>query len=449
MKVSRIIVLFLLFYYYNAVCGFIGGSDLIITLHNRYRNQKTFTAIQEEYLLSSKYPRLIHGMMPVRLPVGMSRETASEILAGDSRIAHVEPDRIVYCTSLPNDPFFNLQWSLYAPENDRIDIKAVEAWRFHTGSKKIVIAILDTGLNYKHPDLAQNVWTNTGEIPGNNQDDDNNGFVDDVYGWDFAYDDNDPMDGYFHGTHVAGIIGAVTNNATGIAGIMHHVSLMGVKGITDYGWGFSSDLIAGIYYAVDNGAHIINASWGGGGYLEAMIEALNYAAQHNVIFVAAAGNYRWDNDETPFYPASYPGDNIVSVGASDHQDSIAVFSHYGRHSVDLFAPGVLVLSTGLGSSYLYGTGTSMAAPHVAGSLGLLRAADPSMRYTDYIDILLENVAHKSHLEDYCVSGGRLDVHKALRCVARTFAGGYMPVDFKQKAVVLTHILNIVDRKEEE
>ncbi len=400
-------------------------------------------------MVSAKDSGLIHGMMAVRLPVGMSREAAIQILKGDSRIAHVEPDFIVYCTDLPNDPYFSLQWSLYNPGYNRADIKAVEAWRLHTGNKKVIIAILDTGINYKHPDLARNIWTNPDEVPGNDKDDDNNGFIDDVHGWDFAYDTKDPADRNFHGTHVAGIIGAVTNNKTGIAGIMHHVSLMAVKGIKDQGWGYTSDLIAGIYYAVDNGAKIINASWGGGGYLDAMIEALDYAKQHEVIFVAAAGNFRRNNDENPFYPASYPGENIVSVGATNNRDSIAVFSHYGRFTVDLFAPGQSIISTALGRSYRYGTGTSMAAPHVAGTLGLLHAADPSMHYREYIDILLNNVERKPYMEGNCVTGGRLDAYKALRQVAGSYAGGYAPVDFKKKVVLITQILDLLEHEEGE
>ncbi len=447
--ISFLPVIILLFFFVINGYGFNGSADLIITLKDRYQNDRSFEGIREDYLLSPKYSKLIHGIMPVRLPVSMSMETAVVLLRSDNRIAHVEPDYIVHTTELPNDPFFRLQWSLHNSGNTRADIKAVEAWRLHRGNRKIIIAILDTGINYKHPDLAQNMWTNSGEIPGNNTDDDENGFVDDIHGWDFAYDTNDPDDRNFHGTHVAGIIGAVTNNSFGIAGIMHHVSLMAVKGIQDMGKGFASDLIAGIYYAVDNGAHIINASWGGGGYLEAMIDALEYAREHNVIFVGAAGNMWRNNDEMPFYPASYSGANIISVGASTSLDSIALFSHYGRYSVDLFAPGVSILSIGLGQSLRYGTGTSMAAPHVAGSLGLLLAADPSLHFSRYIDILLNAVEKKPHMTDYCVSGGRLDIYKALRQVVPLFAGGFAPVDLKKKVIVVTQILELLENNQEE
>ncbi len=175
------------------IYSFNNTPDLILTLRDIYQNEKSYNSIKEEYLLSSRYPKLIHGVMPVRLPVGMSREVAVELLSSDSRIASVETDYIVHTTGLPNDPYFNLQWSLYNPGKNRADIKALEAWRLHKGSKKIVIAILDTGIDYTHPDLARNIWRNPGEVPGNDNDDDDNGFVDDEYGWDFAYDDSGPL----------------------------------------------------------------------------------------------------------------------------------------------------------------------------------------------------------------------------------------------------------------
>jgi subtilisin family serine protease len=443
--------LLFVFAFFPCIAGiglaFTGGADCIITLKEPYHDSATFRTLQEEYALSAKFPAHVHGMMSVRLPPGMSYDVAQEILSNDSRVAFIEPDYVVHTTDMPNDPLFRKQWSLYNPDNTRADIKAPEAWRLHTGSRKIIIAILDTGLNYKHPDLIDNLWVNTREIPGNNADDDHNGFVDDVYGWDFAYHTNDPMDRYFHGTHVAGIIGAVTNNDMGMAGIMHHVSLMGVKGISDGGWGFSSDLIAGIYYAVDNGARVINASWGGGGYLEAMAEALEYAKKHNVIVVASAGNYHGNNDETPFYPASYPGDNIIAVGASTPQDSMAYFSHYGKTTVDLFAPGVDNISTALGDTYRYGTGTSMASPHVSGVVGLLFSISPTLRYDRAIEVVLNTVEQKPYMEHSCVSGGRLDAFGALQAVSSGVAGGQVPDGLIHKIAVVMQLLEHFNPKE--
>ncbi len=414
--------------------GFKGSADVILTIKNAYRTQKEFHSIIKDNLLSPKYPEIIHGMMPVRFQAGISKDVAIQLLQSDNRIEYIETDFIVYLSEIPNDPYFDRQWSLYNPDNNRADIKALEAWNLHTGIKDVIVTILDTGLNYKHPDLIPNIWINADEIPDNSKDDDHNGFIDDIYGWNFAEDNNDPMDRNFHGTHVAGIIGAYANNSIGIAGIMHHVSIMGVKGIFDWGWGFTSDLIAGIYYAVDNGADIINASWGGGGFQHAMEEALAYAGENNVIFVAAAGNYKWDNDENPFYPASYPGPNIISVGASTQQDSVAWFSHYGKNSVDLFAPGTGIFSTALGTDYRYGTGTSMSAPHVVGTIGLLISADPYMSYKKYIDILLGAVEPKENMKGLCVTGGRLDAYKALKKIQPS-------MDMRKKMAVIYNLLN--------
>jgi subtilisin family serine protease len=423
--------------------AFTGGADFIITVKEQYRLPVQYTSLVRNYHLETKFPEPVQGMMPVRIRPGMSSEVAADALRSDTRIAFVEPDyRVRCCGRLPDDPLFPLQWSLYNAQNRGADIQAAEAWLLGTGSADVIIAILDTGIDFRHPDLSANIWTNRAEIPGNGIDDDRNGFVDDVYGWDFANGDNYPMDGNFHGTHVAGIIGASTGNGAGIAGIMHRVSLMAVKGIYDEGWGFSSDLIAGIYYAVDNGARIINASWGGGGYLEAMKDALIYARSHNVIFVAAAGNRYTDNDITPFYPASYPGDNIVSVGASAANDSMAVFSHYGRLSVDLFAPGMAVLSTALGNGYRYGTGTSMAAPHVTGVLGLLLAADSRQSYSRYIETILSSVSEKPQYRGRCVSGGSLDAFAALKRIIPSYSGRYAPLELKKKVLVLSRALTL-------
>jgi subtilisin family serine protease len=420
--------------------SFTGIADLIITVKEPYRNQETFASLQKEYSIHAKFGEFVHGVMPVRISPGVSRDITVTLLESDQRVAFVEPDFLVQAQELPDDPLFDRQWALYNPGRDRVDIRAPEAWEIQTGSGKIILAVIDTGIDYLHPDLAKNMWKNSKELPRNGIDDDRNGFTDDVYGWDFAYDDNDPMDRHFHGTLVAGIAGAVTGNSRGIAGTMHEVSLMAVKGLSDRGFGYTSDLVAAIYYAVDNGARVINASWGGGGFLRAMEEALAYAARHNVIFVAAAGNYRRNNDETPFYPASYEGDNIVSVGASDQRDSIAGFSHYGKKSVDLFAPGVHILSTALNGHYVYQSGTSLAAPYVAGCLGLLVSGSPEVPYKAYIKVLVESVIPRPWMKDRCVSGGRLDAHSMLLQRRSMFKTVEASRSLRSVLYVLTRIL---------
>ena len=397
----------------SCAMAFTGQSDVIITLREDFRDPQAVERVVEEYFLTEKFPEPVHGVMPVRLRAGMSLRTTMDLLAGDSRIEHVELDYVVRVVGMPNDELFPRQWALYNPGKKRSDIKALEAWGIHARMATIIIAILDTGIDWRHPELERNMWTNPREAPGNSRDDDGNGFADDVHGWDFAYDTSEPMDRYCHGTLMAGLIGAQRNNGIGIAGLMDRVLLMAVKGLNDAGVGYTSDLIAGIYYAVDNGARIINASWGGGGYQHAMEDALEYARQHDVIFVAASGNDGRDIDRQPFYPASYQASNVVSVGASTDVDSVASFSNYGARSVDLFAPGQEVVSTALNGGYLFASGTSMSAPMVAGCLGMLRSGTPGLSLERCIGMLPGAVEMLPRMAGQCMTGGRLDIYRTL------------------------------------
>jgi subtilisin family serine protease len=399
----------------HAQSGFRGRADFIITFSKSVPSRAAIDSILGQYDCLVKYRSKRHGIAAVRIPLGMSLNAAASLLKADHRIERVEPDFLVSVVSrFPNDPYFDRQWALYNPAHNRADIKAVEAWQMTRGNKRIVVAIIDTGIDYLHPDLARNIWMNENEIAGNNRDDDGNGYADDIRGWDFVAHGAQPMDRYFHGTLMAGIVGAQADNGEGIAGIMHDVSLMAVKGLGDRGYGYTSDLIACIYYAVDNGAHVINASWGGGGYLQALCDAIAYAGRHDVLFVAAAGNYQRDNDRFPFYPASYDLENIISVAATNRFDSLADFSHYGAASVDLAAPGVAIVSTTLNAGYLSTSGTSMAAPHVSACVGLLLSYAAGLNWRDYKSIILSSVHPRAHLKGMCVSGGRLDMLQALK-----------------------------------
>jgi len=276
-----------------------------------------------------------------------------------------EPNYLFFPEYVPDDPDYAVRQSPYLA---RLEMTA--AWDVTTGRPEIVVAILDTGVNTSHADLAAGIWTNPGEIPGNGVDDEGNGFVDDVHGWDFAEDDNLPTDDHGHGTHVAGIVGARIGNGLGIAGMAGNVTLMPVD-VFRGGTGTYADLIEAIIYATDNGADVINMSLGATSYSRGEEAAVDYAAAAGVVVVAAAGNTARNSY---FYPAAHP--NTIAVAATDASDIRAGFSTYGEF-VDVAAPGVAIWSTYF-SGYGPLSGTSMAAPHVAGLAALILSADPTL-----------------------------------------------------------------------
>jgi subtilisin family serine protease len=358
---------------------------------------------------------------------------AIDAIRQDPSVAYVEPDYELKALAIPNDASFSQLYGMYNSGQSGgsvdSDIDATDVWDKRTVADNIIIGIIDTGIDYVHPDLAANMWTNPGEIPGNNIDDDNNGFVDDVYGWDFANDDNNPTDGHFHGTHCAGTVAAVGNNGIGVAGVCWSAKLMALKFLTDGGSGSTSDAIDAVNYATAMGVHITSNSWGGGGFSQALNDEIALGG----LFVAAAGNSGSDNDVSPHYPASYTLDNVVSVAATDRNDGMASFSCYGRTSVDLGAPGVDIYSCQPGNSYQLLSGTSMATPHVSGAAALVWAKNPSMTPVQVKELLLENTDPVSSLANRTVSGGRLNVNKAYDAagpqwltVAPTTAGQLQP-----------------------
>ena len=257
------------------------------------------------------------------------------------------------------------------------------------------------------------MWTNPNEIPNNGKDDDGNGYVDDVHGWDFANNDNNPHDDHSHGTHCAGTIGAVGNNGKGVVGVCWNVSMVGIKFLGGNGGGYLSDGVKSIAYGTKIGVNLTSNSWGGGGYSSTMKKTIDEANLKGIGFIAAAGNHRGDNDRNPSYPASYDSSNIVAVGAHDHRGASASFSCYGKKSVDLFAPGVNTLSTTPGNRYASYSGTSMATPHVAGAYALVLSANPNWNVSQVKDALMKAVDPESGLKEKCVTSGRLNVYKAL------------------------------------
>jgi len=309
-----------------------------------------------------------------------------EWLRNHPAIEYFEPNFISELTRLPDDASFSQLWGLHNTGQTGgtidADIDAPEAWDLATGSAHIVVGVIDTGVDYTHPDLAANIWTNPGEIAGNLIDDDANGFADDVHGYDFINDDSDPMDDNRHGTHVSGTIAGVGNNGQGLAGVNWSSSIMPLKFLSAEGSGSTADAVRALNYATmmrstyGVNVRLTSNSWGGGGYSQALYAAIQASGEAGMLFVAAAGNSSRDTGASPSYPASYDLPNIISVAATDHNDRLPAFSNYGATSVDLAAPGVGIYSAVPNGGYGSLSGTSMAAPHVAGVVALLWSNAP-------------------------------------------------------------------------
>lgn len=321
-------------------------------------------------------------------------------LEASGQVEYAQPNYIRKSNAV-TDPGYSLQWGLKnigQEVNETIgtpgyDMGVEEAWSITRGSANMVVAVIDTGIDINHPDLKNNIWRNPGEIAGDGIDNDKNGFIDDVNGWDFAHRDNTVFDLYAeddHGTHVAGTI-AADNNNIGVVGVAPNVKIMPLKFLTSNG-GTVADEIAAINYAKSIGVKVINISSGGSGFSEAEYDAI---ANSNALVVAAAGNGEKNNDgDDPDYPASYDLDNIISVGAMDSNGDMPYWSNYGMESVDIVAPGVDILSTLPGkngnyaSAYGYSDGTSMATPHVTGTVALMLSNHPTYSFSALKEDLL-------------------------------------------------------------
>ncbi len=338
------------------------------------------------------------------------------------------------------DPLFNKQWGM-----NQMGVQT--AWGTTKGRPEIIVGVIDTGVDYTHEDLVDNMWHNTREIPNNGIDDDGNGYIDDIVGWDFAANDNKPYDltasmmdmllsggNPGHGTHCAGNVAARGDNGKGIAGVAPNVRIMALRFITEKGQGSTADAVKAIKYGVDNGARVLSNSWGsngddGGQESKALQDAINYSESRGVLFVAAAGNgdeqgkgYDNDTNAKPSFPATYTMDSIVSVAAIDVNGALGTFSNWGARSVDLAAPGVNVFSTVTSSEKYSDTvidipglitahwdGTSMATPHVAGAAALYLSAHPDADFRQVKNALLMSVKKTPVMTGKSVSGGQLDV----------------------------------------
>jgi subtilisin family serine protease len=334
--------------------------------------------------------------------------------------ATTESDNTAAKPVVPNDPRFHEQWAL-ANEGQNsgksgADISALRAWKTTTGSDQIVVAVLDSGVDYKHPDLEKNIWTRPENIKAYR--DQNLGEIDDVRGYNAIDNDSDPMDDNGHGTHCAGIIGAEGGNGEGITGVNWTVKIMPLKFMDATGSGTTKDAIEAINYVIDRKQHgvnvrIISASWGSTEKSRALEDVIRKAYEEDILFVAASGNSSVNTDTNPHYPSSYNVGNVISVAALDRNDQLASFSNFGPKSVHIAAPGKEILSTWLDNGFREASGTSMATPMVAGVAALVLAENPRMPVDELRKRLLDSVDKLPAVKGKVLTGGRINAAKAV------------------------------------
>ncbi len=349
-------------------------------------------------------------------------ETSSDVMAaidnvkGASEIEFIEPNYIYRTADVSNDPYFtSAQWNMQA---GGYGCQASTAWGNHkTGSANVYVGVVDQGYMYEHEDLRNNAGVNPGEIPGNGIDDDKNGYIDDVYGWSFY--DNAPTiynGSDFHGTHVAGIIGAEGGNGIGVAGVVWNVKLLGAKFIEGTtGNAFAAALAIDYFIALKTKQKLnivaLCCSWEGSASSKNLEAAIKRANKAGILIIAAAGNSASNNDKTAVYPASYKGDNIISVASINRAGNLSSFSNYGANTVDIAAPGEVIISTYLNNGYAAMSGTSMAAPHVAGAAALYASTHPGASMKEIRTAIMNAAIPTPSLSGKCVTGGRLDISR--------------------------------------
>ena len=402
------------------------ANEVLVKFHRSASAGNVAQAKQDEDVDSDEEV----GGIGVRLFHSRSKDVATLIsrLSARPDVDYVEPNYVIYAdTTVPNDPSFSSLWALRntgqviggVAGTPGADISATSAWDISTGSRANVVAVVDTGIDYNHLDLSPNVWSAptsfTVTIGSNNIT-----CLVGSHGFNALNNTCDPLDDNNHGSHTSGTIGAAGNNGVGVAGVNWTASIMGVKFLNAAGSGSTAGAINSIEFTIqakqifgaDANVRVLSNSWGGGGFSQALLDEINRANANNMLFVAAAGNNGSNNDISAFYPASYNAPNVVAVAATDNRDQLASFSNFGATTVDLGAPGVNVLSTTIGNTYSFFSGTSMATPHVSGAAALVLSVCP-LDTAALKSNLLNNVDPIGSLSGKTVTGGRLNVNKAL------------------------------------
>lgn len=388
--------------------------------------------------------QIVSNLQRVKLPPSLSVPEAIARYKSTPNVLYAEPNYIhkkdQNAQLTPNDPSFNQLWGLHntgqTGGTPDADIDAVEAWDISTGSSSVVVFVIDTGVDYNHPDLTANLWNNPGETPANGIDDDGNGYIDDIYGIDTYYNDTDPFDGDGHGTHVSGTIGAIGNNSVGVVGVNWNVKIGHCKFLSDFGSGTTAGAISCLQYILAlkqtgnpaNNVIATNNSWGGGGFSQALLDAIRSHMNAGILFIAAAGNADANNDTALFLPASYYMPNMIAVAATTHTDAKAGFSNYGRHTVHIGAPGASILSTTPNNTYDTFSGTSMATPHVTGLAALIKAQFPSFTWHQIRNRILASGDVTSGMQNITISDRRINAYNALTCSNVPFFGVWRPFD---------------------
>lgn len=362
------------------------------------------------------------NIVVVKKAVFETNDSAIKTLNENPMVEIAEPNFIYKINKAPTDPLYIQTWGLSNvgqadPKNQvgvaGVDVNAEKAWEIQTGTREKIIAVIDTGIDYTHPDLVDNMWVNEAEQNGKaGVDDDNNGVVDDIYGYNAITGTGNAKDDQGHGSHCAGTIGARANNGIGVAGVNWNVRMMAVKFLDAGGSGSLADAIKAIDYATKMGAHVMSNSWGGGGFSQTLLDAIKRSNEAGAIFIAAAGNEYNNNDNSPTYPSTYQVENVMSVAAIDNRGAKADFSNYGKKTVHLGAPGVNVMST-TGGSYKSFSGTSMATPHVAGVAALLWANEPNLTAAQIKERLVATVRPLASMKGKTRTGGIVDAYGAL------------------------------------